>query len=136
MLVTVVGTFHECIVFIIYWCEKLKNLYLYLIFLDGRSCTGTLGIILEDVNDNGPLIPKETVVICKPVMSSAVIVAVDPDDITNGPPFKFSFQDSSDSETPMWSLARLNGMYFSLLLCSFSIRMSKILLPAWLYVYY
>lgn len=76
---------------------------------DGRSCTGTLGIILEDVNDNGPLIPKETVVICKPVMSSAEIVAVDPDDITNGPPFTFRFADISDSETPrMWSLARFN----------------------------
>ncbi|XP_055994175.1 desmocollin-2 isoform X2 [Sorex fumeus] len=76
---------------------------------DGRSCTGTLGIILEDVNDNGPFIPKQTVIICKPVMSSAEIVAVDPDDISNGPPFDFSLEGISNTETArMWRLTRIN----------------------------
>ncbi|XP_054985528.1 desmocollin-2 [Sorex araneus] len=76
---------------------------------DGRSCTGTLGIILEDVNDNGPFIPKQTVIICKPVMSSAEIVAVDPDDIINGPPFEFSLEGTSSTDTErMWRLTRIN----------------------------
>lgn len=75
---------------------------------NGRTCTGTLGIILEDINDNGPYIPKQTVVICKPTMSSAEIVAVDPDEPINGPPFDFSL-DSSDSEIRrMWRLIRIN----------------------------
>ncbi|KAG8516772.1 Desmocollin-2, partial [Galemys pyrenaicus] len=76
---------------------------------EGRSCTGTLGIILEDVNDNGPYIPKERVVICKPVMSSAEIVAVDPDDPINGPPFTFNLESVSNSEGPrMWRLTKIN----------------------------
>lgn len=76
---------------------------------DGRTCTGTLGIILEDVNDNGPLILKQTVIICKTVMSSAEIVAFDPDDPVNGPPFSFSLEGDSDSEVQrMWGLTKIN----------------------------
>ncbi|XP_012581237.1 PREDICTED: desmocollin-2 [Condylura cristata] len=75
----------------------------------GRSCTGTLGIILEDVNDNGPFIPKDRVVICKPVMSSTEIVAVDPDDPINGPPFNFDLDGVSNSDSPRkWRLTKIN----------------------------
>ncbi|XP_053427765.1 desmocollin-2 isoform X2 [Nycticebus coucang] len=74
----------------------------------GRTCTGTLGIILEDVNDNSPFIPKQTVVICKPVMAAADIVAIDPDEPRHGPPFDFTLE-SSDSETQrMWRLGKIN----------------------------
>ncbi|XP_033291142.1 desmocollin-2 isoform X3 [Orcinus orca] len=74
-----------------------------------RTCTGTLGIILEDVNDNGPFIPERTVIICKTVMSSAEIVAVDPDEPTHGPPFDFSLEGVSDSEVlRMWRLTKMN----------------------------
>ncbi|XP_059974242.1 desmocollin-2 isoform X1 [Mesoplodon densirostris] len=76
---------------------------------DKRSCTGTLGIILEDMNDNGPFIPQRTVIICKTVMSSAEIVAVDPDEPTHGPPFDFSLDGVSDSEVlRMWRLTKIN----------------------------
>uniref|UniRef100_A0A667J025 Desmocollin 3 n=1 Tax=Lynx canadensis TaxID=61383 RepID=A0A667J025_LYNCA len=76
---------------------------------DGRTCTGTLGIILEDVNDNGPVIPKQTVVICKTVMSSADISAVDPDDPINGPPFDFSLESVPDAGIErMWRLTKIN----------------------------
>ncbi|XP_060029633.1 desmocollin-2 isoform X1 [Erinaceus europaeus] len=76
---------------------------------DGRSCTGTLGIILEDVNDNGPIIPKQTVTICKPVMSFAEIVAIDPDHPVNGPPFSFSLESPSNlDESRKWRLTRIN----------------------------
>nr|XP_030732322.1 desmocollin-2 isoform X1 [Globicephala melas] len=74
-----------------------------------RTCTGTLGIILEDVNDNGPFIPERTVIICKTVMSSAEIVAVDPDEPIHGPPFDFRLEGVSDSEVlRMWRLTKMN----------------------------
>nr|XP_027791481.1 desmocollin-2 isoform X1 [Marmota flaviventris] len=81
---------------------------------NGRTCTGTLGIILEDVNDNGPYIPKQTVVICKPTMSSAEIVAVDPDEPINGPPFDFSFRSSDSEVRKMWRLMKINDTAASL----------------------
>ncbi|XP_054579826.1 desmocollin-2 [Eptesicus fuscus] len=75
----------------------------------GRTCTGTLGIILEDVNDNGPVILKKTAVICKPTMSSTEIVAFDPDDPVNGPPFTFGLEEDSDSDAQrMWGLTKIN----------------------------
>uniref|UniRef100_A0A8C5KY19 Desmocollin 2 n=1 Tax=Jaculus jaculus TaxID=51337 RepID=A0A8C5KY19_JACJA len=74
----------------------------------GRSCTGTLGIILEDVNDNGPFITRQTVVICKTTMSSAEIVAVDPDEPVNGPPFEFRVESSDPEVRRMWRLSRIN----------------------------
>lgn len=77
---------------------------------EGRSCTGTLGIILEDVNDNSPIIPKTTVTICTHVVSYADIVAIDRDHPTNGPPFTFSLDSASNSEAPLrnWKLERIN----------------------------
>ncbi|XP_061024982.1 desmocollin-2 [Eubalaena glacialis] len=76
---------------------------------DGRTCTGTLGIKLEDVNDNSPFIPQQTVIICKTVVSSAEIVAVDPDEPIHGPPFDFSLDGVSDSEVfRMWRLTKIN----------------------------
>ncbi|XP_042531051.1 desmocollin-2 [Dipodomys spectabilis] len=75
---------------------------------DGRSCTGTLGIVLEDVNDNGPFIPQKTVVICKATMTSAEIVAIDPDEPENGPPFDFSLESSDSGVQRTWRLARIN----------------------------
>uniref|UniRef100_A0A8D2CV40 Desmocollin 2 n=1 Tax=Sciurus vulgaris TaxID=55149 RepID=A0A8D2CV40_SCIVU len=75
---------------------------------NGRTCTGILGIILEDINDNGPYIPKQTVVICKPTMSSAEIVAVDPDEPVNGPPFDFSLESSDSEVRRIWRLTKIN----------------------------
>lgn len=86
----------------------IYNITVLALDADGRSCTGTLGIILEDVNDNGPFIPKQTVVICKATMSSAEIVAVDPDEPVNGPPFDFSLASSDSEVRRMWRLTRIN----------------------------
>uniref|UniRef100_A0A8C2N320 Desmocollin 2 n=1 Tax=Cricetulus griseus TaxID=10029 RepID=A0A8C2N320_CRIGR len=86
----------------------IYNITVLALDADGRSCTGTLGIILEDVNDNGPFIPKQTVVICKATMSSAKIVAVDPDEPVNGPPFDFSLESSDSEVRRMWRLTRIN----------------------------
>lgn len=93
--------------------QKSRNCIFIFNFLDGRTCNGVLGIVLEDVNDNGPVIRQWTVVICKTVMSSAEIVAVDPDEPIHGPPFDFSLEGVSDSEVlRMWRLTKVNGMYF------------------------
>lgn len=92
--------------------QNIKNVFFTLMFLGGRTCTGTLGIILEDVNDNGPFIPKRTVTICKTTMSSAEIVAVDPDEPINGPPFDFSLASSDSEVQRMWRLAKINGVHF------------------------
>ena len=93
--------------------QNIINCIFIFNFLGGKTCTGTLGIILEDVNDNGPLILKQTLVICKTVMSSAELVAFDPDDPINGPPFSFSLEGDSDSNVhTMWRLTKINGMYF------------------------
>lgn len=65
------------------------------------------------MNDNGPFIPQKTVIICKTVMSSAEIVAVDPDEPIHGPPFDFSLEGVSDSGVlRMWRLTKINGMCF------------------------
>ncbi|XP_047649979.1 desmocollin-2 isoform X2 [Phacochoerus africanus] len=76
---------------------------------DGRTCTGTLGIVLEDVNDNGPFIPQSRVIICKSTMASAEIVAVDPDEPIHGPPFDFALDGVSDPDVfRMWRLTKIN----------------------------
>lgn len=91
--------------------QNIKHCIFISDFLVGRTCTGTLGIILEDVNDNGPVILRKTAVICKPTMSSTEIVAFDPDDPANGPPFQFSLEEDSDSDAQRkWGLTRINGM--------------------------
>lgn len=86
----------------------IYNITVLALDADGRSCTGTLGIILEDVNDNGPFIPRQTVVICKATMSSTEIVAIDPDDPVNGPPFDFILESTDSEVRRMWRLNRIN----------------------------
>ncbi|XP_038622665.1 desmocollin-2-like isoform X2 [Tachyglossus aculeatus] len=73
----------------------------------GRSCTGTLAVILEDENDNPPFISTTYVTICKTSLGSAEIGATDPDEPNNGPPFEFTLGSGSDTQN-MWSLTRIN----------------------------
>ncbi|XP_020848237.1 desmocollin-2-like isoform X1 [Phascolarctos cinereus] len=75
---------------------------------DGKTCTGTLGIILEDVNDNAPVILEENIVLCKPKMVHTTVVAVDPDDPINGPPFDFKLGRGSPEIQKIWTITRLN----------------------------
>ncbi|XP_074064643.1 desmocollin-3-like isoform X2 [Macrotis lagotis] len=75
---------------------------------DGKTCTGTLGIILEDVNDNAPVFLQENVILCKSKMGHTTIVAVDPDDPMNGPPFDFKLGPSSPDIRKIWTITRLN----------------------------
>ncbi|XP_072460567.1 desmocollin-3-like isoform X1 [Notamacropus eugenii] len=75
---------------------------------DGKTCTGTLGIILEDVNDNAPVIHQENIVLCKPKMGHTTVVAIDSDDLMNGPPFDFKLGLSSPEIQKIWTITRLN----------------------------
>uniref|UniRef100_A0A8C6W5H5 Desmocollin 2 n=1 Tax=Nannospalax galili TaxID=1026970 RepID=A0A8C6W5H5_NANGA len=88
--------------------NSIYNITVLALDADGRSCSGTLGIVLEDVNDNGPFIPRQTVVICKSTMTYREIVAVDPDEPVNGPPFDFRLESSDSEVLRMWRLNRIN----------------------------
>ncbi|KAL1773504.1 desmocollin-1 isoform X1 [Sigmodon hispidus] len=71
----------------------------------GRSCTGTLVVLLEDFNDHPPQIDKD-VTICQHEKDYAVLEPVDLDGPDNGPPFEF-FLDNSASK--LWTLEPQDG---------------------------
>ncbi|KAG8516771.1 Desmocollin-1, partial [Galemys pyrenaicus] len=72
---------------------------------DGRSCTGTLVVRLEDYNDHAPQIEKE-VTICQHSKDFAILEPVDSDGPDNGPPFQF-FLDNSASR--LWTIESKDG---------------------------
>nr|XP_020009267.1 desmocollin-1 isoform X2 [Castor canadensis] len=71
----------------------------------GRSCTGTLMVLLEDSNDHPPQIDKE-VTICQHEKDYAVLEPVDPDGPDNGPPFQFLLDNSASK---VWALEPQDG---------------------------
>uniref|UniRef100_A0A673TXG7 Desmocollin 1 n=1 Tax=Suricata suricatta TaxID=37032 RepID=A0A673TXG7_SURSU len=75
----------------------------------GRSCTGTLVVLLEDDNDHPPQIDKE-VTICQQDKDFAVLEPVDPDGPENGPPFEFFLDNSANK---LWNLETRDGILFT-----------------------
>ncbi|XP_027791525.2 desmocollin-1 isoform X1 [Marmota flaviventris] len=71
----------------------------------GRSCTGTLVVLLEDFNDHPPKIEKD-VTICKHDKDYALLEPEDDDGPDNGPPFQF-FLDNSTNK--LWTIESKNG---------------------------
>ncbi|XP_021006372.1 desmocollin-1 isoform X1 [Mus caroli] len=71
----------------------------------GRSCTGTLVVLLEDFNDHPPQIDKE-VTICQQEKDFAVLEPIDLDGPDNGPPFQFLLDNSSSK---LWTLESQDG---------------------------
>nr|XP_015095417.1 desmocollin-1 isoform X2 [Vicugna pacos] len=71
----------------------------------GRSCTGTLVVLLEDDNDHPPQIAKE-VTICRHGKDFAVLEPVDADGPENGPPFQFVLDKSASK---LWTLETKDG---------------------------
>nr|XP_045743908.1 desmocollin-1 [Mirounga angustirostris] len=67
---------------------------------DGRSCTGTLVVRLEDCNDHPPQIDTK-VTICQHAKDYAVLKPVDADGPENGPPFQFFLGNSTSK---LWNL--------------------------------
>ncbi|XP_014636795.1 PREDICTED: desmocollin-3 isoform X1 [Ceratotherium simum simum] len=88
--------------------NDLYNITVLAIDQDGRSCTGTLVVNLEDVNDNPPEIPQNDLVICKPKMGYTDISAVDHDEPIHGAPFYFSLANTSPEINKIWTLTKLN----------------------------
>ncbi|XP_042638560.1 desmocollin-3 [Orycteropus afer afer] len=88
--------------------NDLYNITVMAIDQDGRSCTGTLAVHIEDVNDNAPEVVQNYLTICKPKMGYTEISAVDPDEVINGPPFSFSLENASPEINRIWTLTRVN----------------------------
>ncbi|XP_037661958.1 desmocollin-3 [Choloepus didactylus] len=88
--------------------NNLYNITVLAIDKDDRSCTGTLAVNIEDVNDNPPKILQSDLIICKPKMGSTEISAVDPDEPVNGPPFHFSLANPSPEINRIWTLSKVN----------------------------
>ncbi|XP_039768473.1 desmocollin-1 [Ornithorhynchus anatinus] len=61
----------------------------------GRTCTGTLVVLMEDINDNAPRIIQNDVIICHPANDFVELKAVDFDEPENGPPFSFALDNSA-----------------------------------------
>ncbi|XP_074133222.1 desmocollin-1 isoform X1 [Sminthopsis crassicaudata] len=68
----------------------------------GRSCTGTLVVLLEDENDNSPII-KKNVTICRHGDEGGLVEAVDHDGPRNGPPFEFILDNQSNK---LWTIRK------------------------------
>ncbi|XP_042531137.1 desmocollin-3 isoform X2 [Dipodomys spectabilis] len=88
--------------------NDLYNITVLAIDQEGRSCTGTLAVNIEDVNDNAPEILQDYLVICKPKMGYMDISAVDPDEPIHGAPFQFSLANTSREIHRLWTLNKVN----------------------------
>lgn len=64
--------------------------------------------MVEDVNDNVPLVPTSELVLCEKEgeLGSVVVVAEDKDKSPFSSPFTFNLPTSHDGQ---WSLTRMNG---------------------------
>lgn len=83
----------------------MKTHLIFQFFLDGRSCTGTLVILLQDHNDHPPQIDKD-VTICQHNQDFALLSPTDPDGPENGPPFEFRLDNSVNR---LWTLEKKDG---------------------------
>ncbi|XP_027628463.1 desmocollin-3 [Tupaia chinensis] len=88
--------------------NELYNITVLAMDQDGRSCTGTLAVNIEDVNDNPPEILQDYIVICKSKMGYTDISAVDPDEPAHGAPFYFSLGNTSPEINKIWTLTKIN----------------------------
>ncbi|XP_027260195.1 desmocollin-1 isoform X3 [Cricetulus griseus] len=71
----------------------------------GRSCTGTLVVLLEDFNDHAPQIDRD-LTICQQDKDYAILEPVDLDGPDNGPPFQFLLDNSASK---LWTLEPQDG---------------------------
>ncbi|XP_010774155.1 desmocollin 2-like protein [Notothenia coriiceps] len=72
-----------------------------------KTGTGTVIIVVEDVNDHMPMLPKSEMVVCEQVgqLGSVMVVAEDHDQSPLSSPFSFSLPKDSDGK---WSLTKYN----------------------------
>lgn len=88
--------------------NDMYNITVMAIDQEGKSCTGTLAVNIEDVNDNAPEIIQDYIVICKPKMGYTDISAVDPDEPIHGPPFQFNLANTSPEVNRIWTINQVN----------------------------
>ncbi|EPQ01974.1 Desmocollin-1 [Myotis brandtii] len=75
----------------------------------GRSCTGTLVVLLEDNNDHPPQVDKD-VTICQHAQDFAVLSPMDADGPENGPPFQFLLDNSASKHWTLGSKDDRHGL--------------------------
>lgn len=82
----------------------MTSLYL----LGDKSGVGTVTLLIEDLNDNIPVIPKRHLVLCEEEgqMGSVTIEAVDPDLSPYSSPFNFHLPDGHDGK---WRLKNIKS---------------------------
>lgn len=73
-----------------------------------KTGTGTVIIVVEDINDNSPTIPPGEKLVCENEGNSVVIVAEDHDQSPFSSPFIFNIPKDSDG---IWSVTRYNGRW-------------------------
>ncbi|KAI4564919.1 hypothetical protein MJG53_015931 [Ovis ammon polii x Ovis aries] len=73
---------------------------------DGRSCTGTLVVLLEDKNDHPPQIKEEELTMCRHDKDYVVLEPTDQDGPDNGPPFQFILDNSASK---LWTVETRDG---------------------------
>ncbi|KAF3829883.1 hypothetical protein GH733_001834 [Mirounga leonina] len=76
--------------------NDLYNITVLAIDQDGRSCTGTLAVNIEDTNDNPPEILQSNIIVCKPKMKYTDISAVDPDEPVHDTAARLSYQKNAE----------------------------------------
>ncbi|XP_048662548.1 desmocollin-3 [Marmota marmota marmota] len=88
--------------------NDVYNVTVLAIDQDGRSCTGTLAVNIEDVNDNPPQLLQDYLVVCKPKMTYVDISAIDLDEPVHGAPFHFSLANTSPEVNRIWTINKVN----------------------------
>ncbi|XP_049626169.1 desmocollin-3-like isoform X1 [Suncus etruscus] len=88
--------------------SEVYNITVLVTDQDSKTCTGTLAVYVEDVNDNPPQLLQSDLIICKPKMRHIDISAIDPDEPINGPPFSFSLTNPSAEINRIWTLTKVN----------------------------
>ncbi|XP_063779714.1 desmocollin-3-like [Pseudophryne corroboree] len=76
----------------------------------GKSGTCTLSIVVEDVNDNIPVLPRSDLTVCNQGRTSVVVQAEDADSSSHTSPFFFSLDGSKDANVNNnWKITQQDG---------------------------
>lgn len=89
------------------------------------SGTGTLVLLLSDVNDNAPIVWPDVAMVCDVRGSAVNVTARDADEDFNGSPFSFQLPPGNPDPNNNWTIHRVDGS-------SSQLRM-KVALPEGLY---
>ncbi|XP_038573882.1 desmocollin 2 like [Micropterus salmoides] len=87
--------------------DGIYNITVKAIDASSKTGTGTVIIVVEDVNDNIPTLPTGELVLCEKegTLGSVLVVAEDKDGSPFSSPFSFSLPDNNDGT---WSVTRIN----------------------------